>query len=168
MKKRFLTLLLIIVLCFPVMVYAESGHIGQDFCTQKEVMDALRVTGYFLFVARIFIPFIVIALGTFDMFKAVTGGDEKSLTSSAKKLGIRFLIGFSIFILPTIIHVILSALNDYNAISDDANVCQTCLLKPAECEDGVPSDTNPFDDDLFDKTVPEEEEEKEEEEIIVE
>lgn len=197
MKKMFVYLLLTFILLLPNVVYAKpkdcssysadscpanncivengscvKGHIGQGVCTQKEVMDALRVTGYFLFVARIFIPFIVIALGTFDLFKAVTGGDEKSLVTSAKKLGIRFLIGFSIFIIPTIINIVLSILNDYNAISDDANVCQTCLLKPSECENGVPADTNPFDDDLFDKTVPEEEENEEEkkddEEIVVE
>lgn len=144
-----------------------KGHIGQGFCSQKQVMDGMRVAGYFLFVARIFIPFIVIALGTFDMFKAVTGGDEKSMVSSGKKLGIRALIGLSIFLLPAIIHIILSTLNDYNAISDDANICQTCLLKPSECENGAPSDTNPFDDPIFnhdeDTTTP-----ADGEEIVVE
>ena len=149
-----------------------KGHIGENFCTQKEVMDALRVTGYFLFIARIFIPFIVIFLGTFDMFKAVTGGDEKSMVTSGKKLGIRALIGLSIFLVPSIIHIVLSTLNDYNAISDEANVCQTCLLKPSSCEDGVPSDINPFDEDIFDHTPVEEENEDEEqsgdEEVVVE
>ena len=116
--------------------------------------------------------FIVIFLGTFDMFKAVTGGDEKSMVTSGKKLGIRALIGLSIFLVPSIIHIVLSTLNDYNAISDDANVCQTCLLKPSSCEDGVPSDINPFDEDIFDHTPVEEENEDEEqsgdEEVVVE
>lgn len=131
-----------------------KGHIGQNFCSQKEVIDTMRVIGYFIFIIKIAVPFAVIFFGTLDMYKAVTGGDEKSLMSSAKKLGIRFLIGFLIFLIPTILHIILSMLNDYQAISDDANICQTCLLKPSECEDGVPSDTNPFDEDLFDKEEP--------------
>ena len=126
-----------------------KAHIGQNFCSQENVMNTMRVVGYFLLLMRIAIPFIVILFGTFDMYKAVIGGDDKSLSSSAKKLGIRFLIGFSVFLIPSIIHLILSSLNDYDAISDDANICQTCLLKPSKCEDGVPTDTNPFDDDLF-------------------
>lgn len=180
-KKLLMVMLLCVTLMAPSVAYAKpkdcssysadscpanncivedgacvKGHIGQSFCTQQQVMDALRVAGYFLFIARIFIPFIVIALGTFDMFKAVTGGDEKALTTSGKKLLIRVLIGFSIFLVPSIIHIVLSTLNDYNAITDDANVCQTCLLKPSECEDGAPSDSNIFDRDIF---VQDEEEE---------
>lgn len=126
-----------------------KGHIGQGVCSQEEVMNGLRVAGYFLFIARIFIPFIVIGFGTFDMFKAVTGGDDKSMISSAKKLGIRALIGLSIFLVPSIIHIVLSTLNDYNAITDDANVCQTCLLKPSECENGVPANSDVLDRDVF-------------------
>lgn len=191
-KKSLLILLLVFTLMIPSFVYAKpkdcssysvdecpannciveggscvKGHIGQGFCSQKQVMDALRVAGYFLFIARIFIPFIVIALGTFDMFKAVTGGDEKSMVSSGKKLGIRAAIGLSIFLVPSIIHIVLSTLNDYNAITDDANICQTCLLKPSECENGVPADSNIFDGDIF---VQEEEteEENDDEEIVVE
>ena len=125
----------------------------------------MRVIGYFLLVIRVVVPFIVIFFGTLDMYKAVTGGDEKSLLSSAKKLGIRFLIGLSIFLIPSILHIILSALNDYEAISDDANICQTCVLKPSKCEDGVPSDTNPFDEDIFDTSQPEVDDD---EEVVVE
>ena len=128
-----------------------KAHIGQNFCSQEDVINVMRVMGYFIFIAKIAIPFIIILFGTFDMYKAVTGGDEKSMSSSAKKLGIRMLIGFSVFLLPTILHLILSTLNDYEAISDDANICLTCLLKPSECENGVPADTNPFDDELFDE-----------------
>ena len=128
-----------------------KGHIGENFCSQDNIINATRVAGYFVLIMRIFIPLIIIIYGTFDMYKAVFGGDEKSLSASAKKLGIRFLIGFSVFLLPSILNIILSALNSFNAISDDANICLTCLLKPSECEDGIPSDTNPFDDDLFEK-----------------
>ncbi|MCH5167237.1 MAG: hypothetical protein J1F35_05015 [Erysipelotrichales bacterium] len=137
-----------------------KGHIGENFCSQDDVIKAVRVTGYFVLAMRIAVPLIIIIFGTFDIYKAVFGGDEKSLSASAKKFGIRFLIGFSVFLLPSILHIILSTLNSYNAISDDANICQTCLLKPSECEDGIPKDTNPFDDDLFEKTDEEIEKEK--------
>lgn len=145
-----------------------KGHIGQGFCSQKQVMDGLRVAGYFLFVARIFIPFIVIVFGSFDMFKAVTGGDEKSFASSGKKLAIRAAIGLSIFLVPTIIHIVLSTLNDYNAISDDANICQTCLLKPSECENGVPANSDIFDRDIFVHEEETEDNSSNDEEIVVE
>ena len=188
--KKYFLLILVALAFLPINTYAKEcssfsvdncpsnscqveggscvkAHIGQNFCSQKETMDTLRVVGYFLLVIRIVVPFIVIIFGSFDLFKAVTGGDEKSLSASAKKLGFRFLIGFSIFLVPTLIHIVLSGLNSYEVISDDANVCQTCLLKPGDCEDGVPSDADPFDDELFQHTEPVDEDE-EDEGIIVE
>lgn len=130
-------------------IYDDDAHIGDNFCSQPEIINAMRVLGYFIFIAKIFVPLIIIGFSVFDMFHAVTGGDEKSLKDSAKKLGIRVLIGITIFLVPTILNVVLTAIDQYNDILSDAYICQTCLLKPQECESGVPSDTNPFDTDVF-------------------
>lgn len=191
--KKILMILLIAMIVIPSNVFAvkscdsysvdkcpgnncqvENGqcvkaHIGQNFCAQENVMNVMRVAGYFVFLMRLAIPFIIIIFGTLDLYKAVTGGDSKSLSSSARKLGLRCLFGLAVFLLPSIIHIVLSTLNDYNAISDDANLCQTCLLKPSKCENGTPSDKNPFDEDIFDweETPVEDEADEEEEGILI-
>lgn len=129
-------------------IYGEE-HIGDDFCSQPEILNAMRVLGYFIFIAKILIPLIIIGFSVFDMFHAVTGGDDKSLKDSAKKLGIRIIIGISVFLVPTILNTILTAVDLSDDVLSDSHICQTCLLKPQECESGVPSDTNPFDEDVF-------------------
>lgn len=130
-------------------VYDGSNHIGDNFCSQPEVMNAMRVLGYFIFIAKIFVPLIIIGFSVFDMYHAVLGGDDKSLSASAKKLGIRILIGISIFLVPSILNIILTATDKYGDIKSDSYVCQTCLLRPQECENGVPSDVDIFDNDIF-------------------
>lgn len=152
-----------------------KAHIGDSFCTDEHVMNAMRVLGYFIFVAKIFVPLIIIGFSVFDMYHAVTGGDDKSLKDSAKKLGFRFLIGFSVFLVPSLLNIVLTAIDQSDEILSDAHICQTCLLKPQDCENGVPSDTNPYDEDIF---VPSEtyetteeassEDEQSDEEIVVE
>lgn len=175
MKKVILFVESALFTFFPLNVFAAE-HIGDNFCSQPEVMNSMRVLGYFIFIAKIFVPLIIIGFSVFDMYHAVLGGDDKSLSASAKKLGIRILIGIAIFLIPSILNTILMATDKYGDIKSDSYVCQTCLLRPQECENGVPSNS----DDLFDGDIfvpsetydpdsnPEEEENNSEEEIIVE
>lgn len=138
---------------YNLILEIDDTHIGDDFCSDEKVMAAIRVLGYFIYILKIFIPFIIIIFGTFDLYKAVMGADEKSISKSVKSLGLRFLIGFAVFLIPTIIDVIFNFANGYSDIKSDLYICETCLLKPFECEDGLPEDTNPIDD-LFEDEVP--------------
>ncbi len=170
MKKFIFFITIMLVSCLFINVYASelpvtylaTEYIGDDFCSQPEIINIMRVIGYFIFAAKIFVPLIIIGFGTFDLYKGVIGGDEKALKESAKKFGIRVLIGIVIFLVPTIINVVLTAVEGYNDTLDEANICQTCLLKPSSCENGVPADTNPFDEDIFVTT-----EEAEDEDVVI-
>lgn len=126
-----------------------NAHVGDNFCSDEHVINAMRVLGYFIFVAKILIPLIIIGFSVFDMYHAVLGGDDKSLKESAKKLAIRFLIGFSVFLIPSILNIILTAVDESDDFLSDSHICQICLLKPQECENGVPSDTDLYDKDIF-------------------
>jgi len=110
-----------------------QGHIGDDFCSKDEVKNVMYVLGIFIWIAKLFVPLLIIGFGTFDLLKGVTGGDEKAIKEAAQKFGIRFLIGFSVFFLPTILDAILTGISNYDAINDDYMVCEKCLLKPNEC-----------------------------------
>lgn len=147
-----------------------KAYVGDSFCTDEHVINAMRVLGYFIFIAKILIPLIIIGFSVFDMYHAVFGGDDNSLKDSAKKLAIRFLIGFSVFLVPSILNIILTAIDEYDDVLSDSHICQVCLLKPQECENGVPSDTNLYDKDIF---VPSEtydtdtDEDDEDEDIVI-
>lgn len=121
-----------------------KAHIGDNFCSEEKVMNATRTVGYFLYIARLFIPLIVAVMGMRDLFRAVTGGDEKSAGQAAKKLGIRIAIGLAVFFVPAILHAVLTAIDDFNAILGDYKICELCLLDPFKCEPGA-VDSDPGD-----------------------
>lgn len=115
-------------------IYDLKSHIGDGFCSDKHVKNAMKVVGTFIFIAKIIIPLIIVGYSVFDLWKGVAGGDEKSLSASAKNLGLRVLIGISVFFIPSILHVILGAIDNYTNMEDDFKICETCLLKPNECD----------------------------------
>lgn len=125
-------------------------NIGENFCDEENVINALRVVGYLLLVIKIGFPLLIIAFGTFDVFKIVMGGDEKATKAALTQLGSRILLGLIIFLFPTLLHVLLSFIGEYTAILDDVKKCETCLLSPSNCENGtVEVDDAPFDGDIF-------------------
>ncbi len=131
------------------LVEAEKEHVGDNVCQEPNVINALRVVGYFIFIGKIVIPFIIIGFGVFDLAKAVTGGDNDKVTKGVKTIGIRVLIGILVFALPSIINVILDIGTNINDEETGYSMCQTCLLDPWSCENGEPTDT--YDPgDIFD------------------
>ena len=87
---------------------AKEEHIGDNVCQEPNVINALRVIGYVIFIGKIVIPFIIIGFGIFDLAKAVTAGDSDKVTKGVKTIGVRVLIGILVFALPSIIDVILN------------------------------------------------------------
>ncbi len=127
----------------------EGEHVGDNVCEETNVINALRVVGYCLFIAKIVIPFIIIGFGIFDLAKAVTGGDSDKVTKGVKTIGVRVLIGILVFALPSIINIILDVAVNLSDGETGYSMCQTCVLDPWACENGEPSDL--YDpDDIFD------------------
>lgn len=118
----------------------EEEHIGDNVCQEPNVINALRVIGYFIFIGKIVIPFIIIGFGIFDLAKAVTGGDSDKVTKGVKTIGVRVLIGILVFALPSIINVILNISTNLNDDETGYSMCQTCLLDPWACENGEPEE----------------------------
>lgn len=129
----------------------KEEHVGDNVCQEPNVINALRVVGYFIFIGKIVIPFIIIGFGIFDLAKAVTGGDSDKVTKGVKTIGIRVLIGILVFALPSIINVILNIGTNLNDEETGYAMCQTCLLDPWACENGEPEDTYDPNDIFSDK-----------------
>lgn len=119
---------------------SDDEHVGDNICREPNVINALRVVGYFIFIGKIIIPFIIIGFGIFDLAKAVTGGDSDKVTKGVKTIGIRVLIGILVFTLPSIVNVILNIGTNINEEETGYSMCQTCLLDPWACENGEPDE----------------------------
>ncbi len=147
MKRVLLSLLLLAVLILPIgSVYAQRGemkmfdpvsdvggtskeqYVGQEPCEDNNILKTFRLFGYLIVVAKVAVPFIIIAFGMVDISKAVTVGDHGTLMKQLKTMGMRILIGLLIFVLPTIVYAVIE-----NFVSSDVSSnlkCTKCLLKP--------------------------------------
>lgn len=106
-------------------------NVGDNFCEMGgNVTKALRMVGYLLFVAKLFVPIIIVGFATFDLYKSVMEGSTDSLSKQLKAIGFRLIIGILIFFLPTFVNILLTQLGSDK--SEYAN-CQTCLLEPFDC-----------------------------------
>lgn len=124
----------------PQNTYARDGrnceakvveHVADKPCQDNDVKKVFRLFGYLLVVAKILVPLIIIVVGTFDIFKAVTSQDDKSLTKQLRILVWRIIGGLTIFFLPTIVGAFFTISSDINVTEDeDYKICANCLLDP--------------------------------------
>ena len=109
------------------------GATVSDFCTSTK--DLLRIVGVVLYIFKIAIPIVIIALGMFDFGKAVVAEKEDEIKKQTKRLIYRIVAGIVIFFIPTIVNLIFTtAVPEYESESSDFSVCSNCILKPSSCK----------------------------------
>lgn len=137
MKKR-ISYFVFLLTNFMVMnvVYADD-----DYCTG--LSSTLKFIGHIVFIAKIFIPIVIILFGIIDMFKAVTSAKDDEIKKSAVSLGRRIIAGVCIFFLPAFIDLIFSWVDSWNNNSNyqsKYNECFKCVWDVNNC--GTSSSTS--------------------------
>jgi uncharacterized membrane protein YjgN (DUF898 family) len=105
------------------------------FCTKAG--SIMQIVGYVLLVIKIVVPILIIILGSIDLAKAVTSGEEKDVKENATKLFKRILIGMVIFFLPSIVRALYFSLtqdNDNSGFKNDVSKCIVCITSPSQCD----------------------------------
>lgn len=109
----------------------EYGYIAENPCSESEILRVLQFIGYLLYVAKIFVPLLIIGFATFDLFKSVIDKDEKSISKQLKIVGIRLISGLLVFFLPSIIYAVFGISTRFNTYEESKyQMCADCLLKP--------------------------------------
>ena len=85
---------------------------------------------YSILIVRTIVPLLIIAMGTFDLYKAVTSGKADDLKNQIITLGKRIVIGFVVFFLPTFVNLVVDAFNKQPA---DYKTCLACISNPSNC-----------------------------------
>lgn len=125
----------------PEGTYAKDGkkceqvvveHVADKPCQDNDIKKIFRLFGYLLLVAKILIPLIIIIMGTFDIFKAVSSQDDKALTKQLKILVWRIIGGLTIFFLPTLVGAFFKVSSNLEEVTEkeDYKICANCLLDP--------------------------------------
>ena len=82
-----------------------------DVCT-TEMLQVMALIKFILNVVRFVIPIVLIVLGTFDLFKAVTAGKDEDIKKKQQVLIKRVIAGVIVFLVPTIVSILMGWLGN--------------------------------------------------------
>lgn len=104
------------------------------YCNEGNVARTLKFIGIMLFLAKIFVPALIIILGSIDFGKAILAGKDDEVKKKVPILLKRVGAGIIIFFIPTIIDFLFSVLDGYSDTMNQYRNCHTCLLNPDQCD----------------------------------
>jgi len=129
MNKKIILLLALFILLLPITVLADP--IGPGFC--NDVRGTMRFLGMILLVGKMLVPFIIIFVGSLDLYKVMTSGTQDDIKKQYVNLGKRVLAGLLIFFLPTILNLTVLLISNWGIIQSEFTICANCLLNPTRC-----------------------------------
>lgn len=91
----------------------------------SELVDILYLVGVVMFVLKIAIPIILIAVGSFDLVKAITSQKDDEAKKAASGLAKKAVAGVAIFLIPTIIGLLFGLVG-----GDQWKECENCIKNP--------------------------------------
>lgn len=89
-----------------------------ELCSQPNVGTIIGAIKFVFTLIQWAIPCVLIVLGTIDMFKAMTSGDEKETKAAQKKFITRLIYAVVAFLVPFIISLVFTFVG--NMIKDDS------------------------------------------------
>ncbi len=114
--------------------FNDTDEVGKNFCDEPSVRNVLRFLGFFLQIARLVVPIILIVQGTFTFFKAVTADADTELKKSAYAFGRKIAVGILVFFVPTLLDAIFGFFSLFSSVETDYATCKDCLLSPGKCK----------------------------------
>lgn len=137
MKKinMFLMVLFISLFCFVSTVEAANtvNNVKYVFCQDPNVLKAFRILGYFVFVAKILVPVILIIIGIKNLANAVLDSDDKASKSAVIDLIKKTLTAAFVFFIPSIVNAVFSLVNNYSKTEATFTNCGTCVTNVKSC-----------------------------------
>lgn len=100
------------ILTFIMATTTRANAVAQDFdvcgdCTVQKVMGIVKLI---MNIICIIVPIVLIIMGSFDLFKAVTAGKDEEIKKKQQTLIKRVIAGVIVFLVPTIVSVLMNLL----------------------------------------------------------
>ncbi len=74
----------------------------------SEIVKVMGIVRLIMNVICIAVPIVMILLGSFDLFKAVTSGKDEDIKKKQQTLIKRLIAGVIVFLVPTIVSVLMN------------------------------------------------------------
>jgi len=105
----------------------------QTVCSSPSYRKPAKFVGTIVNFLRIIIPIVIIVMGIMDLYKGVTGAKDDALKKSVKSLGLRAIAGVAIFLLPGLVLLVLSLINEWSDYKNTWCCCAECILN-SDCD----------------------------------
>ena len=136
-KKQIMFLIIFISFALTDVVYAEDTL---KLCERSGTLKVLSFIGSAINVAKILLPFIIIAYCSRDIIKAVISGEPTSFKEALASFVRRLASALVILLLPSMIYISLSAVNlrdKYSEVESEFSDCNKCILGKDDCKDRI-------------------------------
>lgn len=104
-----------------------------EICENVRVLNTLKFVGIILFVIKIFVPVLIIILGSVDFAKAMVEGKNDEIQKKIPILVKRVITGIVVFFIPSIINFLFSVIDTYSETMQKYENCRVCIFDPDEC-----------------------------------
>lgn len=105
----------------------------QKYCNESNVARTLKFIGILLFIAKMFVPALIIIMGSVDFAQVIFAGKDDEIKKRLSIFIKRFITGVIIFFIPTIINFFFSVLDGYSDAMNKYSNCRACILDIDNC-----------------------------------
>lgn len=105
-----------------------------QLCNETRVARTLKFLGIIVTLLKIFVPLLIIVLGSIDFAKAMMDGKADEIPKKLPILMKRFIVGVVIFLIPSLIDFLFGVIDTYSETMDQYENCWTCILDPDDCD----------------------------------
>lgn len=102
-------------------------------CNEPKVARTLQFLGVILFIVKIFVPFLIIVLGSVDFAKAMIDGKNDEIPKKIPVLIKRVIAGIVVFLIPSIINFLFGVIDTYSETMQQYDNCRVCIFEPDNC-----------------------------------
>ncbi len=114
----------------------------ETVCSKPELRKPLKFIGSIVNLLKIVVPIIILVMGIFDLFKAVTSSKDDRILSAVKSIAIRLVAGIFIFFIPGIVQFAMDLVNEWSQYQNTWCCCTQCILDYNNCDVNSCNDTS--------------------------
>lgn len=136
------SMLLVVLITFmmfnPVVFAADEVF---NVCQKSGIVKTFQIIGYGLFLIKVVVPILLIAMASVEFGKAVIASDDNAIKNAISLLIKRAIAGVIIFFIPTLIRFVIGIVDNSDDMSD-FGCLSNCIASPTKC--AIPADGGVF------------------------
>ncbi len=94
-----------------------------DLCTDYHFLEGLLIVKYFIRIALIVVPIILIVLASIDSIKALISGNNAAIKDIFVKMGKRICCVAIILMIPDVLFILFNSFSSFSTVANNIAIC---------------------------------------------